>query len=106
MSTLTHIRHRIEAVSNAYKRTLIGRVANLCSDQGAAYRRWRQDLAIYNSCEPLGSAYARLLDGHQPPVLRPDIQKALFGDVLVITENMTLVEAADIYRRAACGANP
>lgn len=97
----TDLRRRVTALTNAINPagSLTAKLAKLTVDQHRVYDQWRVQCERYYASNPGGTAYARLLSGEQPPPLRPDVRKTLFGPTISIPADATDAQAAEIYRR-------
>lgn len=100
-----NLRRRINALNSAINpaNSIGAKLATLTNGQCAAYEDWRDRCATYYAQNPGGTAYARLLSGEQPPPLRPDVRKTLFGPTIAIPIDTTGTQAAETYRRLAHG---
>lgn len=97
------LRRRIKALNQAVNPagSFNARLADLSDEQRAAYGRWRDNLALWHGGP--GNVYKRMLEGDEPPPLRSDVHKALYGTALSTTADMTVPQSAEQYTRLLKG---
>ena len=97
------LRKRLDAISTAMAGTFAARFRTLTEAEKEAYHAWNQRCCRHYERYQGGEAYELALSGEPLPALPRTIREKLFVSTPVITADMTMDQAAEIYRRFARG---
>ena len=100
-----HLRKRITALANVMKpppNSLEAKIERLSPDKRTAYSQHQDRLSVWIKRNANRNFYEAILAG-EAPVMPKALSEKLTGTTRVITADMTVTDAADVYRRFSLG---